>query len=198
MIRVIIGAVPAALAMFVIGFLFFATPLARLSTASLDNAQAAAVQQALASNLRETGTYSVPGVDTPEQTNMYSRGPIATIHYNTKGFAALETSSLLGGLVFNFIIALLIGAALIGIDRRVPDFGSRARAVAILAVAAAAFTHLGEPIYYHHDWRHFIYLFVADSAALIAAGLIIARWFLPRGESAAATPPRQEEDLRAG
>lgn len=184
MIKVIIGAAAAAIAMFVIGFILFATPLSKLGTASLDNAQAAAVQQALAQNLRETGTYSVPGVDTPEQTNMYSNGPIATVHYNMHGFGAVETGSLIGGLVLYFVVALLIGAALIGIDRRVPDFGSRARVVVIFAVAASAFMHLSEPIMYHHDWGHFIYRFFADALMLSAGGLIIARWFLPRGVSA--------------
>ncbi len=184
MARVIIGAVVATIAMFFIGFIFFATPLARLGTASLEDPQAAAVQQAMAANLPRTGTYTVPGVDTREQTNMYSRGPIATVHYNTGGFAAFDPATLVKGLVLNFLVALLIGAALIGIDRRVPDLGSRARVAVIIAVAAAAFTHLGEPIYYHHDWGHFIYLFIADSLALAAAGVIIA-WFLPKARAAA-------------
>lgn len=188
--RIIMGAVPAAIAMFIIGFIFFATPLAKLSFATLDNAQAAAVQQALAGNLPRTGTYNVPAADTPEQTVMYGQGPIATVHYNTSGFSAVDAGSLLSGLVLNFLVALLIGAALIGIDRRVPDFGSRARVAVIIAVAAAAFTHLGEPIYYHHDWSHFIYLFIADSAALAAAGLIMAR-FLPNPRTAPADAPAE-------
>ena len=190
MIRVIIGAVPAALAMFVIGFIFFASGLQNLANRTLDDVQAAAVQQTLAAQLQGTGTYVVPNPDqSSAQTVMYGRGPVATVHYNSGGYAAMDTQALIGGLVLNFIVALLIGAALIGIDRRVPDFGSRARVVAIIAVAAAAYTHLGEPIYYHHDWPHFIYLFVADAAALIAAGLIIARWFLPKGSSAAPAAP---------
>jgi hypothetical protein len=192
MIRVILGAAVAAVAMFIIGFIFFATPLAKLSMANVDDAQAAAVQQALAANLPRTGTYSIPGMDTQAQTNMYSQGPIATVHYNTHGFAATDSTSLIMGLVFNFIVALLIGAALIGIDRRVPDLPSRARVAVIIAVAAAAFVHLGEPIYWHHDWGHFIYLFVADALMLAAAGLILA-WFLPggRGSAAAADAPRE-------
>ncbi|HEV2865017.1 MAG TPA: hypothetical protein VGX37_00740 [Allosphingosinicella sp.] len=184
MARVIIGALVATIAMFFIGFIFFNTPLARLSVAGIDDAQAAAVQQSLAANLPKTGTYSVPGVDTPAQTNMFSRGPIATIHYNIRGYAATDLPSLIKGLVLNFLVALLIGAALIGIDRRVPDFGSRARVAVIIAVAASAFTHLGEPIYWHHDWPHFLYLFIADALALSAAGVIIA-WFLPRARAAA-------------
>ncbi len=188
MVRVIVGAFVAAVAMFFIGFIFFATPLAKLGMARIDDSQAAAVQQALAANLPRTGTYSVPGMDTQAQTNMFSQGPIATVHYNTDGFAATDATSLAMGFVLNLVVALLIGAALIGIDRRVPDFGSRARVAVIIALAATAFTHLGEPIYWHHDWGHFIYLFVADGLALTAAGLILA-WFLPRSSAAPAGAP---------
>ena len=189
MVRVFIGAVAAAVAMLVIGFIFFATPLARIAMGSIDDGQAAAVQQTLAASLPRTGTYAVPGMDTAAQTNMYSQGPIATIHYTTGGFAAPPgAAAIVGGLVLNFVVALLIGAALIGIDRRVPDFGSRARAAVIVAVAAAAFCHLGEPVWMHHDWPHFIYVFVADSAMLAAAGLIVA-WSLPRSRAAPEEAP---------
>lgn len=177
--RALVGAVAAAIAMFIIGFIFFATPLNRIPTSSLDNAGAAAVQRTLATSLPGTGTYHVPSTATSEQTVMYGQGPIATIHYNMKGFPTADPAAMVKGLVLDFIVALLIGAALIGIDRRVPDFASRARVVTIFAVAASAYMRLGEPIWYHHDWGHFIYLFVADAAALAAGGLIIARWFLP-------------------
>ncbi|WP_114954070.1 hypothetical protein [Sphingosinicella terrae] len=185
MIRVIIGSVAASVAMFVIGFIFFGpVGLSGLASGSLDDSQAAAVQQTMAANLPGTGTYFVPSPErSAAQTVMYGQGPIATIHYNTGGFAATDPGALLGGLVFNFLVALMIGAALIGIDRRVPDFGSRARVAVIIAVAAAAFTHLGSPIYFHHGWGHFIYLFIADSLALAAAGIVVA-WFLPVSRSA--------------
>ena len=108
-------------------------------------------------------------------------GSNVRLGYNTNGFAAADAGPLIIGLVLNFVVALLIGTALIGIDRRVPDFGSRARVAVLIAVAATAFTHLGEPIFWHHDWPHFIYLFIADSLALATAGLIVA-WFLPRSD----------------
>lgn len=188
MLRIVIGAAAAAVAMLVVGFIFFATPLSRLAVAKIDDAQAAAVQQTLAGSLPRTGTYAIPGTDTQAQTNMYSRGPIATVHYNTDGFAANEPTMFLAGLVFNFVVALLIGTALVGIDRRVPDFGSRARVAVLIAIAASAFNHLGEPIYWHHDWGHFIYLFVADALALAAAGIVLA-WFLPASRAAPADAP---------
>ena len=79
MARVIIGAVVAAIAMFFIGFIFFATPLAKLSMASIDDGQAAAVQHSLAANLPGPTYWRCVcgGMDTQAQTNMFSRGPIA-------------------------------------------------------------------------------------------------------------------------
>ncbi|HWH17456.1 MAG TPA: hypothetical protein VNT77_03835 [Allosphingosinicella sp.] len=187
--RVIIGSAAAAIAMFIIGFIFYATPLSRMHVGSLDNAQAAAVQQALAANAPASGTYHVPSTDTPEQTVMYGQGPISTIHYNTNGYSVADPGAMIGGLLLDFVVALLLGTALIGIDRRVPDFASRARLVVLFAIAASAYMHLGGPIWYHHDWGHFIYRFIVDALTLAAGGLIIARWFLPRAKAAPAGAP---------
>ena len=182
MIRVIIGSAVASIAMFIFGFIFFASGLENLATRNLEDVPARAVRQTLSANLPGTGTYIVPNPEgSAAQTVMYGQGPVATIHYNTSGFPSADAASMVGGLVLNFIVALLIGTALIGIDRRVPDLASRARVGVLIAVAATAFTHLGEPIYWHHDWPHFIYLFIADAVALSAAAIIIA-WFLPNSD----------------
>ena len=184
MVRVILGAAVAAIAMLVIGFLLFATPLNGIGSSSVGNSEAAQLQSALALNLPATGTYSVPDPDTAEQTVMYGRGPIATIHYNTSGYAAGDPTMILWGLLLNFVAALLIGLGLIGIERRVTDFASRARLVVPFAVAAAAFMHLSRPLYLHHDWSNAIYTMAGDALALAVGGLIVA-WFIPHRRGAA-------------
>jgi hypothetical protein len=196
MIRVVIGSAAAAVAMFIIGFIFFGLGLQNLALKSVDDIQAAPIQQALRANIAQTGTYNVPNDRTPEQTRMYGTGPVATIHYNVEGQVGGMTAGLaLKGLIFNFAIALAFGLALIGIDGRVRDFGSRARVAAIIAVAAAAFTHLGLPLYSPHDWAYYIYLFLADGLALVAAGVIVA-WFLkvPTAPAVVGEAPAREED----
>ncbi len=195
MIRVIIGSAAAAVAMFVIGFIFFGLGLQNLAIKGVGDTQAAPIQQALRANIAETGAYLVPGDRTPEQTRMYGTGPVATIHYNVNGQMAGMTAGLaLKGLIFNFAIALAMGLALIGIDGRVRDFGSRARVAAVVAVAAAAFAHLGVPLYFPQGWPYYIYLFIADAVALAAAGVIVA-WFLktPPEPVAAVGEPQVEE-----
>ena len=179
--RMMLGAILAAIAMFITGFIFFATPLNRIAFSGTNETQQAVVQQTLAANLPATGTYQIPIAEQSAATAiMYGKGPIATIHYNTARFAASSMEQLIGGFVHDIIVALIIGFALLGIASRVTDFGSRARLVGLFSVAATALVHLGEPIWYHHGWTHFIYFFIGDSAILIAGGLIIARWFLPR------------------
>jgi hypothetical protein len=196
MIRVIIGAAAASVAMFFIGFVFFGLGLQNLAVKSVGDLQAAPIQQALRANIPDTGTYTIPGDGrSPDQTRMYGTGPVATIHYNVNGqIGGMTAGTALRGLIFNFAIALLIGLALVGIDGRVRDFGSRARVGAIIGVAGAAFTHFGIPLHAPQGWGYHIYLFVADGIALAAAGVIVA-WFLgspPEPVAATEAAPAEE------
>jgi hypothetical protein len=186
MARALVGAVVGAIAMFIIGFIFFATPMNRIGTASLDNAQAAAVQQAMAANLPKAGTYYIPSADSAEQAVMYGQGPIATVHYNTSGFSAADPAVMIGGFIHMLVVALLMAVGLFTLSRYVPSFGERVRLLLLGTIGAAAFMRLGEPIWYHHDWSHAIYMFVADVVSLSVAGLIILK-MLPRASGAAAT-----------
>ena len=191
--RALVGGVAAAIAMFIIGFIFFATPLYNVATGSLDNRQAAAVQQAMASNIPESGTYLVPGDDTPEQTVMFGRGPVATIHYNSGGVATEDTASMIGGFLHMLVVGLLMAVRLYTLSLHIPGFGERVRLLVLGVIGAAAFMRLGAPIGYHQDWGHAIYLFIADSVSLIVAGLVILK-LLPRQGVAARAPeePRAE------
>jgi hypothetical protein len=177
--RALVGALAAAVAMFIIGFIFFATPLYKIGSSTLDNAGAAAVQQSLAANVPKTGTYFVPSGDTPEQTVMYGRGPIATIHYNTNGYPVADPAVMIGGFIHMLVVALLMAAALGALTRYVPSFGEQVRMLMLAVLAAVAFIRLCEPIWFHQDWGHAIYLFIADLISLAVAGLIILK-LLPR------------------
>lgn len=185
--RALLGAVLAAFALFILGFVFHASGLQGIATGDLDNARAAAVQQSLAANIPNTGTFQVPSDATPEQTVMYGQGPIATIHYNMSGFAIGDPGTLVLGFLQMLVVALLMTAGLGGISRFVTNPGERTRLLALGVLGATVFIHLREPIWFHHDWGHFIYLFVADTVSLIVAGLIILK-LLPRAAAAAPAP----------
>jgi hypothetical protein len=179
MFRILLGSIAAAIAMFIAGFIFFATPFSGIAYSSVSEVQQASAQAALAANLPATGTYMIPSPSTAEGAVMYGKGPIATVHFNTGGFSAEDPMTMIYGLGHMFVVALLMGIALAKLDRRIPDFASRARIVVFFAIAANMLAYLGEPIWYRHDWTYALYQFVAQTVMLAVGGLIIARWFLP-------------------
>jgi hypothetical protein len=184
MVRAVIGAVLGAIAMFIIGFIFFATPLYKLAASNLDDNQAAAVQQVMAANVPRTGTYFVPEPVTSAQSVMYGRGPIATVHYNIRGFAAADPAVLVEGFIHMLIVALFSALALYWLARRITAFDEQIKITGLAIAAAAIFMRLGEPIWYHHDWAWAIYNFIADSISLGVAALIILK-MLPKVNGAA-------------
>jgi hypothetical protein len=198
MLRVMIGSAAAAVAMFVVGFVFYGLGLANLATHRLDDPQAQQVQQVLRANLPQTGTYQVPAPSKSAlQTQMFGGGPVATVHYRQEGqVAGMTVGRVLKGLFFNFVIALLIGLGLLTVDGRVKDFASRARLAATIGIAGAAFVNLGTPLHGHEGWGFFVFNFLADGAALAAAGIVVA-WFLkveePVGEAPVVAPVPEEK-----
>lgn len=181
MFKLAIGSVAAALAMFVAGFLYFAGPLATLGYARANEAQSAAVQTALAANLPQTGTYMIPDPSTQSGTTLYGKGPIAMVHYNSRGFSLESTDGLVEGFLLYLGAAILMAGGLSQLGNRVPDFRSRAVVVGCFSVATSALTILTDPIFLHQDWAYAIFGLVGSILILNVGGLIIARWFLPSG-----------------
>ena len=182
MIRVIIGSVAGAVAMFVIGFVFFATPLGNIAVKSLGDSEAASIQAVLAETMGEQGdkTVLVPYPEGEAQQRMYIDGPIAMVHYSPDGFAVGGADVMLGGFIHMLVSALILGGALYYLAGHAREFGERMKIVILFSLAASCFMHLGMPIWWHQDWTYHSYLFVADFVSLVVAGGIIARWFLPR------------------
>lgn len=179
MIRVLIGSVVGGVAMFVVGFLFWATPLNRIGYSTANEMQSANVQLALAQNLPRTGFYIIPNPATANGAVLYGKGPVASINFSTAGSSTADPRAMIGGLVQEMLVSLLIGLSLYVVAGRVTDFASRARLVVGLSAAATILIVTSDPIWMNGDWRYALYGVIADLAMLSAAGLVIARWFLP-------------------
>lgn len=180
MVRSVIGGLVAGLVMFLIGFVFWGTPLSSMAFNEIGDNEAAAVQLSLAQNLTQsgTGTYIIPAPTTAQGTTLYGRGPIATVHFNTGGFAAEDMSMMLPGLIFALVSGLLMsfGIAAVGRDN---SFAQIARLVVLLSLGLTAWAILAQPVFNHYGWAYWVYFFVSKSVAFIAGGLVIARWFVP-------------------
>jgi len=193
MVRTLIGGLVAGLILFAIGFIFWATPLGEIPYSSAGETQNAAVQTALAQNLTQsgTGTYIIPAHKSAAGAILYAQGPIATVHFNTKGFSPDDMSMFVPGLIFAAVSGLLIAFALAAVSRG-RDFAGMARLVVLFSAGITVWTILAQPIFNHFGWGYWIYAFIAETTALIVAGLVVARWFVPAGHEAEAGPAATE------
>ena len=193
MVRTLIGGIVAGFILFFVGFVFWATPLNRLAFSNAGATESAAVQAALAQNLTRsgTGTYQIPNPDTAEGTVLYGKGPVASIHFNTSGFPVDDMNMMIVGLVFALVTGLLMAVALAAVGGC--SFASRARLVVLFAVAITFWTILAQPVFGHFGWGYWTYSFIAETTALILAGLAISRWFTPHHQPAAAEAHRPTE-----
>jgi hypothetical protein len=187
MVRTFIGGIVGGLILFVSGFIFWATPLSEIPFAHAPDPQNAAVQLAMAQNLTPTGTgaYIIPAHGSAAGAILYAQGPIATVFFNTQGYSPDDMSMLLPGAIMALIAGLLIAFGLAAVGGGGRSFAATARLVVLMSLAFTLWEFLASPIFNHFGWRFWIYSFVSESVAFIAAGLVIGRWFLPRERAAA-------------
>ena len=180
MIRTVIGGLVAGIVLFVLGFIFWATPLGELAYSKADEAQNAAVQASLAQNLTQSGsgTYIIPAHSSAAGAVLYARGPIATVHFNTRGYSPDDMAAILPGFIIALVAGLLIAFGLAAAGGR--SFAELARLVVCVSLGFTVWKYLGAPIFNHYGWGYWIYAFISESIALIAAGLVVARWFVPQ------------------
>jgi hypothetical protein len=171
MLRIVIAGLVGGFAQYLVGFLFWGTPLADIAYSSVDDARNATVQAALAQNLPATGTYLVPWPGTPGGTTLFGQGPIATIHYNTAGFSVADNGALIAGLVLSLIAGVIVAFAL----ARAGGFAERMRVTILFAAAFTLYFTLGQPVFNHYGWGYFIYLAISDLIAMLALGAVVAK-----------------------
>jgi ABC-type multidrug transport system permease subunit len=203
MVRTVIGGLVGGVIIFVMGFIFWGSPIGTIPFSHASDPQAAAVQTALAQNLTRkdtatgkisgSGTYMIPDPRTREGAELYARGPVASVSYNTSGFAPDDMSMLLPGFILAVVTGLLMAFGLAAVGGGGRSFGNVARLVVFYTLGFTLWECLTNPVFMHADWRFWIYSFVVESISFILAGLVIARWFMPHyGPAATETPPATE------
>ncbi|HKT76182.1 MAG TPA: hypothetical protein VJQ78_05585 [Sphingobium sp.] len=184
MVRTILGGLLGGLGLYLVGFLFWGTPLSALAFHRADDQASANLQAAMAQALTPSGTgvYVIPDPATAQGTVLYGKGPVATIFYNVSGFPVTDSAALIGGLILALAVGIVIALAL---RFAAGDFASRARLAFLFALAAVLWMHVGQSVFNHAPWGYMLYLAFSDFLALVAAGLIAAKIMEPRAISAA-------------
>lgn len=185
--RLLLGGVLGGVAMWLVGFLFWGTPLSWIALSKTDDATSAALQATLSQHLGAlgTGAYPVPWIGTPAGTQLYGQGPTAMVFFNSHGFALPDSSALIAGLVLAIVCSLMVAFAIRLVASSL-SFADRLKLVALIAVAVTAYSDLGQPVFNHMPAPYFIYLWLSDVASWVAAGAVIA-WMLPRPAVASTT-----------
>ncbi|HEV7288187.1 hypothetical protein [Sphingomonas sp.] len=180
MTRILLGGLLGGVAMWIVGFIFWGTPLSMLATSNAGDSASVAIQAVLAQHLgpNGSGAYPIPWPGTPLGTQAYGEGPIAMVLFNTNGFALPDTAALVGGLVLGILCAGLLAFALARLTIGM-SFAQRLTAVGLFAIAFTAYSQLGQPVFNHAPWGYFIYSWISEVAGWLAAGAVIA-WMLPK------------------
>lgn len=178
--RLILGSAAAGLAMWVVGFIFWGPLLGWIPFSVASEASQATLQTALKDALGPTGTgvYAIPSPATQLGTVLHAQGPVAMVHFTNSGFPAFDTTGLLWGLLLAVVCAFVMGLALKSVAANMA-FADRVKLVALVALAIAGYSDLGQPIFNHAPWGYYIYLFISDFTTWLVAGVVFARWFLP-------------------
>ncbi|WP_340264274.1 hypothetical protein [Sphingobium mellinum] len=184
MVRTVIGGLLGGLGMYLVGFLFWGTPLSGIAFSHTDEQAGANLQNAMAQALTKSGTgvYVIPNPATAQGTVLYGKGPVATVFYNTTGFPVTDSAAMVGGLILALATGVLIALSL---RYAASDFGNRARLVILFALAAVMWLHIGQSVFNHAPWGYMLYLGFSDFLALAAGGLIAAKIMEPRTLAAA-------------
>jgi hypothetical protein len=191
--RTLVGGIVAGIILFVVGFIFWATPLAEFAYRTAGDQQGAAVQLALAQNLSQSGTgaYIIPAHESAQGAVLYAQGPIATVFFNTSGFSPDDMSMILPGFIMALVSGVLISLGLSAVCGGGRSFSAAARLVVCFSVGVTIWTILAQPVFNHFGWGYWIYSFIAETSALVLAGLVVARWFVPHARSAPADAPSE-------
>jgi hypothetical protein len=186
MFRTLLGGLIGGVAMYLVGFLFWGTPLSALAYHRADTSADSQLQAAMAQALTASGTgvYVIPDPATAQGTVLYGKGPVAMIFFNSGGFPVTDTGALVGGLILALVVGVLIALMLRFAGG---DLNRRVRVTLLFSLIAVLWLHVGQAVFNHAPWGYILYLAFSDFAGLVAAGLTAAK-IMQGGDASSAEP----------
>lgn len=181
--RILLGALLAAVAMIIWGFIYWvALPFGASSISTLPNEDT--VRATLSQNLTASGAYVFPGMDPNAADKAAAEksfreksvaGPVGLLIYKKEGGEPMAPATIVTGFVHEFIAAVLMGILLAMALPALPIYGQRVLFVFVGGVFAAYAIDSG----YYNWWSFPIGFTLANGIytvlAWLIAGLILAR-----------------------
>jgi hypothetical protein len=181
MLKLGLGAIAAAVAMFVWGFIFWGTGVVDLFAHMTPEAEAA-LSQSLPANLTADGVYFVPESKHRSMEEWQTRmqtGPLAIINYRAQGSMPMTTTMGMG-FAHMLATALLLGILLQLLLAATSSYLDRVKLIAIVGVIAAFYIHFAQPIWWHYPWDYAFKGFLYDAVSFTIAGAVLGFFVVPK------------------
>lgn len=179
MLKPLLGAVLAAVAMFFWGFIYWGSgiidPFSHMSAES-----EAAIGTTLKTNLPADGVYFVPDAKVGTEEEWFQRmtvGPVAMINFRSGGTAPMQQTMLFGFL--HMLATTLLLMCLLLYVFPAATYAERFQRVVAVGLVASFFAHLGQPIWWHWPWTHAMLGALYDFGAYVIAGAVLAYFVTP-------------------
>jgi hypothetical protein len=179
----------AALAMFVLGFLYWGLPMSPAYKSISRVADDAAAAQALGQIFPATGIYLVPGMHVEETKLMelIQRGPAAQVAFVKEGGDPMDPAMFIKGYIHYFVIALVLMMMLARATPSFKCFTCRVKFAAAVGLVGALF-QLTDSIWSRHPLGYHLMVGLYIFLECAVAGLVLAKFTMTPANSASPTP----------
>jgi hypothetical protein len=177
MLRLIGGSLLVALVLWVWSTLFYVVLPLPYYTMS-ETADDIAAGEALKMHFPETGTYILPGRFSGDEvrSRMRAEGPVATIYIQRDGVPEVSVRQILLGTFNSIVIGLLIGAAMLLLNRHTTDYWSHVAIGSTFGMAYTAYPRFADIIWSAFPPGYQLMMIFSDGFSWILAVMVMA-WF---------------------
>jgi len=177
--RLFLGAIAVTVVSWVWSTVFYVlSPVPYYTMSETSNADDIAAGQALLEHFPETGTYILPGryADDDVRKQMRENGPVATIYIDREGQPEVSPVKFLIGTFNNLVIGLLIGYAMILMNKYTTDYWSHVAIGSTFGMAYTAYPRFADIIWSAFPPGYQLMMIFSDGFSWILMVMVMA-WF---------------------
>jgi len=185
--KFVLGPALAALAAFVLGFLYWGLPhhlpYKGLGQVADDSATALAIGKMFPAS----GAYLLPSplLGEEKMNELAARGPSVEVHLRKEPFTGADMGKCMAlGFVHMFVVSVLLSCILCGLGKSFERWTCRVKFCAAIGLLVAT-SDLGYAIWWHHSLAWTLAQSVYDFLMYVVIGLVLAKFVTPKAAPAA-------------
>jgi len=180
MVRMILGALSVAVVLWVWSTLFYVVSPIPYYTVSATNDDLAA-GAALKEHFPESGTYILPGRynSSDVRSLMRREGPVSTIYIKREGSPEASPVKILIGTFNSFVIGLLIGAAMLLLNKHTTNYWSHVAIGCTFGIAYTAYPRFADIIWSDFPPGYQLMMIFSDGFSWILCVMVMAYFTRP-------------------